>query len=80
MPFLIRTRLMMPHIFRVGRLLREVTDGCLQYYGGVGFMDETPISRAYRDSRLVSIGAGADEIMLGIIWKFIKAGYDQNLR
>jgi citronellyl-CoA dehydrogenase len=54
---------------KAGRLAREVTDSCLQYYGGMGYMDETPISRAYRDARLLSIGGGADEVMLGIICK-----------
>ena len=34
-------------------------------------MNETPISRAYRDSRLASIGGGADEVMLGIISKYM---------
>jgi citronellyl-CoA dehydrogenase len=52
-----------------GRLLREIADACLQYYGGMGFMSETPISRDYRDARLWSIGAGTDEIMLSIIAK-----------
>jgi citronellyl-CoA dehydrogenase len=52
-----------------GRLLREIADACLQYYGGMGYMSETPISRDYRDARLWSIGAGADEIMLSIIAK-----------
>jgi citronellyl-CoA dehydrogenase len=52
-----------------GRLSREISDACLQYYGGMGFMNETNISRAYRDSRLGSIGGGADEIMLSIICK-----------
>lgn len=52
-----------------GRLSREVADGCLQYYGGMGFMNETPISRFYRDCRVLSIGGGADEIMLEIISK-----------
>jgi citronellyl-CoA dehydrogenase len=52
-----------------GRLGRELTDACLQYWGGMGYMNETPISRAYRDSRLGSIGGGADEIMLSIICK-----------
>jgi len=56
---------------KAGRLAREVTDACLQYYGGMGFMNETPVSRAYRDQRLGSIGGGADEIMLGIICKFM---------
>ncbi len=52
-----------------GRLGREVADACLQYYGGMGFMWESNISRLYRDSRLASIGGGADEIMLNIICK-----------
>lgn len=52
-----------------GRLVREVSDGCLQYYGGMGFMNETPITRLYRDGRVASIGGGADEIMLEIIAK-----------
>jgi citronellyl-CoA dehydrogenase len=54
---------------KAGRLSREVADSCLQYYGGMGYMEETPISRAFRDSRLLSIGGGADEVMLGIIAK-----------
>ena len=54
---------------KAGRLSREVADSCLQYYGGMGYMEETPIARAYRDSRLLSIAGGADEIMLGIIAK-----------
>ncbi|HEY7085996.1 MAG TPA: acyl-CoA dehydrogenase family protein [Hyphomicrobiaceae bacterium] len=52
-----------------GRLSREIADACLQYWGGMGFMNETTISRAYRDTRLGSIGGGADEIMLSIICK-----------
>jgi len=54
-----------------GRLTRQVTDACLQYWGGMGFMWDNIASRAYRDSRLLSIGGGADEIMLGIICKFM---------
>ena len=54
---------------KVGRLSREVADTCLQFYGGMGYMEETPISRYFRDSRLTSIGGGADEVMLGIIAK-----------
>jgi citronellyl-CoA dehydrogenase len=52
-----------------GRLLREVSDSCLQYWGGMGYMTESEISRMYRDGRLTSIGGGADEVMLGIICK-----------
>jgi citronellyl-CoA dehydrogenase len=52
-----------------GRLSPEIADACLQYYGGMGYMSETNISRAYRDARLGSIGGGADEIMLSSICK-----------
>ncbi len=52
-----------------GRLSREISDACLQYWGGMGFMNESWISRAYRDTRLGSIGGGADEVMLAIICK-----------
>jgi len=52
-----------------GRLAREVTDSCLQYWGGMGFMWESSVARAYRDCRLISIGGGADEIMCEIIAK-----------
>ena len=54
---------------KAGRLMREVTDSCLQYWGGQGFTWDNPIARAYRDGRLASIGGGADEVMLGIICK-----------
>jgi citronellyl-CoA dehydrogenase len=54
---------------KAGRLGREVTDSCLQYWGGMGYMNETLVTRIYRDMRLVSIGAGSDEMMLGIIAK-----------
>jgi citronellyl-CoA dehydrogenase len=56
---------------KAGRLSREVADGCLQYWGGMGYTWENPIARAYRDTRLISIGGGADEIMLGIICKLM---------
>ena len=54
---------------KCGRLCREVADSCLQYWGGMGFTWDNPVSRSFRDGRLVSIGGGADEIMLGIICK-----------
>jgi len=56
---------------KAGRLSREVTDACLQYWGGMGYMDDTPISRRWRDGRLGSIGGGADEVMLGVICKML---------
>ena len=54
---------------KMGRLMREVADACLQYWGGMGFTADNPISQAFRDGRLASIGGGADEVMLGIICK-----------
>ena len=65
------TRLASMCKLKAGRLAREVADGCLQYWGGQGYMWESRISRAFRDQRLMSIGGGADEIMLGIICKFM---------
>ena len=50
-----------------GQLVSEVATGCLQMFGGMGFMNETLISRYYRDTRIMSIGGGADEVMLEII-------------
>ena len=61
-----------------GRLVREVADSCLQYYGGMGFMNETPISRLYRDGRVASIGGGADEVMLEIIAKRMGMGREHH--
>ena len=37
----------------------------------MGFTNEVMISRMYRDMRLTSIGGGADEVMLGIISKYM---------
>ena len=54
-----------------GRLVRQVSDSCLQYWGGMGYMTESPVSRAFRDMRLMSIGGGADEVMLQIISKMM---------
>jgi citronellyl-CoA dehydrogenase len=54
-----------------GRLAREVSDSCLQYWGGMGYMWDNPVARSYRDGRLGSIGGGADEVMLTIICKLM---------
>jgi citronellyl-CoA dehydrogenase len=49
------------------RLQREVADTCLQFHGGIGYMAEQWTSRFFRDTRLDSIGAGADEVMLRVL-------------
>lgn len=56
---------------KAGRLARSVPDQCLQFWGGMGYMEETSVNRAYRDLRLTAIGGGADEVMLGIICKLM---------
>jgi len=49
------------------QVLMKVADGCLQMYGGLGFMNEMLISRYYRDARGLAIGGGADEVMREVI-------------
>ncbi|XP_033121799.1 probable acyl-CoA dehydrogenase 6 [Anneissia japonica] len=56
---------------KAGRFAREATDSCLQFWGGMGFTSDVLVSRFYRDFRLLSIGGGADEVMLGIICKYM---------
>jgi citronellyl-CoA dehydrogenase len=50
-----------------GRLVREVADWCLQFHGGVGYVEESWVPRFFRDNRLGSIGAGSDETMLQVL-------------
>ena len=52
---------------KTGRLVREVADTCVQFHGGMGYAEEMWPARYFRDSRLVSIGGGADEVMLRVI-------------
>ncbi len=59
---------------KTARVAREVADGCLQFWGGQGYMWDNPVSQFYRDLRLHSIGGGADEVMLGIISKRLGFG------
>jgi len=49
---------------RAGRIARKVADVCLQFHGGVGYIEETWTAQFFRDTRLWSIGGGADEVML----------------
>jgi acyl-CoA dehydrogenase len=41
----------------------KIIDRCLQLFGGYGYMEEYPISRMYRDARVLRIYAGTNEIM-----------------
>jgi acyl-CoA dehydrogenase len=48
----------------VGELVLEVTHGCLQLFGGAGYMMGSPIERMARDARAHAIGGGATDVML----------------
>ncbi|SEP14624.1 acyl-CoA dehydrogenase family protein [Trujillonella endophytica] len=48
-------------------LQNKVADRCLQLHGGYGYMDEYPVSRAWRDARVQSIYGGTNEVMREII-------------
>jgi long-chain-acyl-CoA dehydrogenase len=48
-------------------LQNKVADRCLQLHGGYGYMDEYPVSKAWRDSRIQTIYGGTSEIMREII-------------
>lgn len=52
---------------KAGRVARQVGDWCLQVHGGIGYMEETWTARFVRDHRIVSIGGGADEVMLRVL-------------
>lgn len=56
---------------KAGRLARTLPDQCLQFWGGMGYVEDSIVNRIYRDMRLVPIGGGADEVMQGIICKLM---------
>ena len=47
----------------VGDVTAEVMDQCLQFHGGMGYLEELWVARAWRDARLFRIGGGATEVM-----------------
>ena len=54
-----------------GDLASEVADACLQFHGGWGYIEDFHIARAYRDQRLLRIGAGATEVLRYYIAKLM---------
>ncbi|MBX7097250.1 MAG: acyl-CoA dehydrogenase family protein [Myxococcaceae bacterium] len=54
-----------------GDLAQKVAYDCQQFYGGMGYIEETAIARAWRDIRLITIGGGTSEIMKEIISKLV---------
>lgn len=53
------------------KMADEVIYQCLQFLGGYGYMEEYPLARLSRDSRLGPIGGGTSEILREIIAKMI---------
>lgn len=53
------------------KIADEVIYECLQFLGGYGYMEEYPMARLFRDSRLGPIGGGTSEILREIIAKMI---------
>ena len=54
-------------------LENKIVDRCLQLFGGFGYMNEYPISRMYRDSRVQRIYGGTNEIMKMLIARTLLA-------
>jgi acyl-CoA dehydrogenase len=52
----------------------RLVDTCVQVFGGAGYLEETPVARAFRDARLQRIGGGTDEIMNEVIAKRLGLG------
>lgn len=56
---------------KAGKLLRFITDECLQLLGGYGYMEGTQVARAYRDGRATALTGGSVETMQHILTKFL---------
>jgi citronellyl-CoA dehydrogenase len=54
-----------------GDLMQKVVYDCMQFHGGMGYVTETPVARAFRDARLLTIGGGTSEVMKEIIAKLV---------
>ncbi|HLW31372.1 MAG TPA: acyl-CoA dehydrogenase family protein, partial [Aequorivita sp.] len=58
------------------KIADEVMTECLQFLGGYGYMEDYPLARLLRDSRLGPIGGGTSEILREIISKMVIEGIE----
>ncbi len=56
------------------KMADDVMYQCLQLLGGYGYMEDYPLARMFRDSRLGPIGGGTSEILKEIIAKIVIDG------
>ena len=54
-----------------GELSNRAANAALQIHGGYGYMDEYPISRLYRDQKILEIGEGTNEVQRMVIAKHL---------
>ena len=54
-----------------GLLSNRVVNSALQIHGGYGFMEELPISRLYRDQKILEIGEGTNEVQRMVIARLL---------
>jgi len=55
-------------VFATQSLMKTVLDS-VQCHGGDGYMRNYPVERLMRDSKLIEIGAGANELMQHLVWR-----------
>lgn len=63
-------------LYATERLTKTTLDA-IQCHGGDGYMRDYPVERHMRDSKLIEIGAGANEIVKHLVWKLWLKGYQR---
>jgi hypothetical protein len=67
--------------YRISDIRGKIIAHCLQLFGGYGYMEEYPISRMYRDARVMRIYAGTNEITKVLIARSLKErSHDRRIR
>src|SRR5207244_7264849 len=62
-----------------GLVVNRITNHAMQIFGGASYLMDVPIQRAWRDSRLMRIGGGADEVRREILSKMRGLGFEPRL-